>query len=118
MPDHPESIASDSNPADRAEPRWLLPALPIASLRDDAPERRVLCAWLDSWSGVGHVLDAMTAAGHHVELRQSVFGWRAEFYSEAMQQSRSTWAGVGTDPLPWRAVQVGAPDVLKRAEVL
>jgi hypothetical protein len=49
----------------------------------------------------------MTAAGHQVELRQSVFGWRAEFYREAMQHSRSTWAGVGTDPLPWRAVQLG-----------
>jgi hypothetical protein len=57
----------------------------------------------------------MTAAGHHVELRQSVFGWRAEFYREAMQHSRSTWAGVGTDVLPWRAVQIGALDVLKRA---
>ena len=74
----------------------------------------MLRSWLDSWSGVGHVLDAMTAAGHHVELRQSVFGWRAEFYREAMQHSRSTWAGVGTDVLPWRAVQIGALDVLKR----
>jgi hypothetical protein len=44
-----------------------------------------------------------------------VFGWPAEFYREAMQHSRSTWAGVGTDPLPWRAVQMGALDVLKRA---
>jgi hypothetical protein len=68
----------------------------------------MLRAWLDTWSGVGHILDAMTAAGHHVELRQSVFGWRAEFHREAMQHSRSTWAGVGTDLLPWRAVQVGA----------
>jgi hypothetical protein len=50
----------------------------------------MLRSWLDSWSGVGHVLDAMTAASHHVELRQSVFGWRAEFHREAMQHSRST----------------------------
>ena len=74
----------------------------------------MLRGWLDSWSGVGHVLDAMTAAGHHVELRQSVFGWRAEFHREALQHSRSTWAGVGTDVLPWRAVQIGTLDVLKR----
>jgi hypothetical protein len=39
---------------------------------------------------------------------------RAEFHREAMQHSRSTWAGVGTDVLPWRAVQIGALDVLKR----
>jgi hypothetical protein len=75
----------------------------------------MLRSWLDSWSGVGHILDAMTAAGHHVELRQSVFGWRAEFYRESNQHTLATWAGVGTDPLPWRAVQMGALDVLKRA---
>jgi ABC-type uncharacterized transport system substrate-binding protein len=86
-----------------------------ALLPPDVREGHMLRGWLDSWSGVARVLDAMTAAGHHVELRQSVFGWRAEFYREAMQHSRSTWAGVGTDPLPWRAVQMGALDVLKRA---
>jgi hypothetical protein len=75
----------------------------------------MLRGWLDTWSGVGHVLDAMTASGYHVELRQSVFGWRAEFHREAMQPSRSTWAGVRTDPLFWRAVQMGALDVLNRA---
>ncbi|MGH7332710.1 MAG: hypothetical protein ACREKS_08190 [Candidatus Rokuibacteriota bacterium] len=54
------------------------------------------------------MLDAMTAAGYHAELRQSVFGWRAEFHRRAMQHSRSMWAGVGTDWLPGRAVQIGA----------
>jgi hypothetical protein len=39
---------------------------------------------------------------------------RAEYYRESNQHSRSTWAGVGPDPLPWRAVQMGALDVLKR----
>jgi hypothetical protein len=75
----------------------------------------MLRGWLDRWSGVGHVTDAMTAAGYHVELRQSVFGWRAEFHREAMQHSLATWAGVGTDVLPWRAMQIGALDVLTRA---
>jgi hypothetical protein len=93
----------------------LATALVGALLAPDAPEGHMLRGWLDTWPGVGHVLDAMTAAGYHVELRQSVFGWRAEFYCDAMQHSRATWAGVGTDPLPWRAVQMGALDVLKRA---
>jgi hypothetical protein len=31
-----------------------------------------------------------------------------------MQHSRSTWAGVGTDTLPWRAAHMGALDALKR----
>jgi hypothetical protein len=57
----------------------------------------------------------MAAAGHHVELRQSVFGWRAEFHREALRHSLATWAGVGTDVLPCRAMQIGALDVLKRA---
>jgi putative tryptophan/tyrosine transport system substrate-binding protein len=59
-----------------------LTALVGALLPPDVPEGHMLRSWLDSWSGVGHVLDAMTAAGHHVELRQSVFGWRAEFHRE------------------------------------
>jgi hypothetical protein len=87
----------------------LATALVGALLPPDVPEGHMLRSWLDSWSGVGHVLDAMTAAGHHVELRQWVFGWRAEFYREAMQHSRATWAGVGTDPLPWRAIQMWKP---------
>jgi hypothetical protein len=66
------------------------PILVGALLPPDVPEGHMLRSWLDSWSGVGHVLDAMTAASHHVELRQSVFGWRAEFHREAMQHSRST----------------------------
>jgi hypothetical protein len=104
-----------SSPDALASHTLLTTALVGALLPPDVPGGYMLRSWMDSWSGVGHVLDAMTASGHHVELRQSVFGWRAEFYREAMQHSRSTWAGVGTDPLPWRAVQMGALDVLKRA---
>jgi hypothetical protein len=60
------------------------------------------------------VIDAMTDHGYNVRLSQSPSGG-AEFYREATQHSRSTWAGGGTDMLPWRAVQIGALDVLKRA---
>jgi hypothetical protein len=70
----------DSSPAaDRDAPRWLLPALPIASLRDNVPERCMLSAWLDSWSGAREVIDAMTDHGYDVQLSQSPFGWWAEF---------------------------------------
>ena len=71
----------------------LTTALVGALLPSDVPEGHMLRSWLDTWAGVGHVLDAMTAAGHYVvELRQSVFGWRAQFHREAMQHSRSTYA--------------------------
>jgi hypothetical protein len=68
----------------------LTTALVVALLPPDVPEGHFLRSWLDTWSGVGHVLDAMTTAGYHVEVRQSVFGWRAEFYREAMHHSRAT----------------------------
>jgi hypothetical protein len=39
MPNHPEPKPTNTN---RDAPCWLLPALAIASLRDDVPERRML----------------------------------------------------------------------------
>ena len=46
----------------------LTTALVGALLPPAGPEGHMLRSWLDSWSGVGRVLDAMTAAGHHVEV--------------------------------------------------
>ena len=43
------------------------------------PEGQMVRAWLDSWSGVGHVVDAMHEAGYNVSLFQSPFTWWAEF---------------------------------------
>jgi hypothetical protein len=41
-------------------------ALVGALLPPDVPEGHILRSWLDSWSDVGHVLDAMTAAGSEI----------------------------------------------------
>jgi hypothetical protein len=38
----------------------LTTTLVVALLPPDVPEGHMLRAWLDTWSGVGHVLDAMT----------------------------------------------------------
>ena len=78
----------------------LTTALVGALLPPDVPEGHMLRGWLDSWSGVGHVLDAMTAAGHHVELRQSVFGWRAEFYRESNAAPLADVGRCGDGPAP------------------
>jgi hypothetical protein len=44
MPDQPEPTATDSNTrTDRDAPRWLLPSLAIASLRDDVPAQSAGC---------------------------------------------------------------------------
>ena len=53
-------------------------------LKELVPEGQMVRAWLDSWSGIGHVVDAMHAIGYNV------------------------------DPLPWRAVQRAALETLRQ----
>jgi hypothetical protein len=107
----------DSSPAtDRDSAGWLPPALAIASLRDDVPERRMLCAWLDSWTGARAVIDAMTDRGYNVRLSQSPFGWWAEF-CRAQVSPLPKWIGRGHDTTtPGRAVRFAALNTLRRAE--
>jgi hypothetical protein len=95
--------------------RWLLPTLAIASLRDDVPERRMLCAWLDSWSGAREVIDAVTDQGYNVRLSQSPFGWWAEFCRSRVS-ALPNWIGQGHDAAePGRVVRYAALDTLRRA---
>jgi hypothetical protein len=116
MPDQPEPIAPDSCAIDRDAPRWLLPALAIASLRDDVPERRMLCAWLDSWSGASEVITAMTDYGYNVRLSQSPFGWRAEFCRSHVSPLWR-WIGRGHDTTTTgRGIRFATLDTLSRSE--
>jgi hypothetical protein len=110
---HPEPKPTNTS---RDAPRWLLPALAIASLHDDVPERRMLSAWLDSWCGAREVIDAMTDRGYNVRLSQSPFGWWAEF-CRAQVSPLPKWIGRGHDTTtPGRAVRFAALDTLRRAE--
>jgi hypothetical protein len=52
-----------------------LPALVGALLPQEVPEGQRIRAWLDSWAGVGHVVDAMHAKGYNVRLTPSLFHW-------------------------------------------
>jgi hypothetical protein len=99
MPNDPEPEVTNTCATDRDVPRWLLPTLAIASLRDDVPERRMLCAWLDSWSGVREVIDAMNGHGYNVRLSQSPFGWWAEFCRSRVS-TLPKWLGQGHDAEP------------------
>jgi hypothetical protein len=54
-------------------------ALVGALLPADVPEGQTVRAWLDSWAGVGHVVEAVHAAGYNLRLVRSPFVWRAEF---------------------------------------
>jgi EcoEI R protein C-terminal len=88
MPDQPEPTAPDSsNATDR-----------------DVSERRMLAAWLDSWSSAREVIDAMTDHGYNVRLSQSPFGWWAEFcWSQVSTLPKCTYGEPQTDAEARRA---------------
>jgi hypothetical protein len=73
----------------------------------------VVRAWLDSWSGVGHVVDAIHAAGYNVRLLQSPFCWWAEFCRDEVTPV-ARWTGQAHDVAPWRALQRSALETLRQ----
>jgi hypothetical protein len=87
-------------------------ALVGALLAKDVPEGHIVRAWLDSWAGVGHVVETMHGAGCNVRLSQSPFVWWAEFCRDEVNPL-SGWLGRGSDATPWRVVQRAALDALK-----
>jgi hypothetical protein len=98
---------------DPLRPTELAAALVTAQLPPEAPEGHVLRAWLDTWSGVGQVLGAMTELEYHVRMNQSPFGWWAEF-CRAEVNPAPRWIGRAHDAAPWRAVQRAALETLRR----
>lgn len=71
------------------------------------PEGGMVRAWLDFWSGVGYVVDAMHAQGYDARLCQSPFGWRVEF-CRTQVNTLPKWVGTASAAAPWRAVQRAA----------
>jgi hypothetical protein len=72
-------------------------------------------AWLNGWAGIGHVATGMERQGYDLALASYAGeGWRATFYVLGREHAptASTESAWGT---PWRAVQVAAPDTLRRA---
>ncbi len=64
-----------------------------------------LHAWLDSWTGLGHVVVGMEHQGYALSLGKiHGDGWRASFYADAMTSA----TGFATAPTPWQAVQRAA----------
>jgi hypothetical protein len=63
--------------------RLLVSALGFVGLRDAPADPTLdrLHTWLDSWSGIGHVVAGMARQGYDVELRRyDAQGWRAMFF--------------------------------------
>jgi hypothetical protein len=58
------------------------------------PELRLLHGWLDTWSGIGHVVAGMARQAYDLELRRSDGrGWRALFFAEGFEPSLTSYAG-------------------------
>jgi len=93
----------------------LTTALVGALLPKDVPEGQMVRAWLDSWAGLGHVVDAMHDAGYNVSLFQSPFTWWAEFIRDEVTPIAKR-TGRNHDALPWRAVQRAALETLRQEQ--
>jgi hypothetical protein len=44
--------------------------------------------WLDSWAGVGHVVESMHDLGYDARITQSPFVWSAEFCRDEVNPCR------------------------------
>ena len=72
---------------------------------------RPLHAWLDTWSGVGHVVTGMERIGYRVSLTRLDDHWRARFSTHPMISDD----GYGVAATPWGAGQRAAWAVVRRA---
>jgi hypothetical protein len=101
-----------------SRPQLLRTALGFLSLELRAPELQLLHRWLDTWSGIGHIVTGMARHGYDLELRRyDGQGWRATFYPEGFEHSRTAYSGSALAPTPWEATQRAASETLRRREV-
>jgi hypothetical protein len=84
------------------------------TLEPRGPEQWLLHrTWLDSWSGIGHVVAGMARQGHRLHLTNiDAETGRATFSGYAMIAAE----GFGADRTAWGAVQRAAWEALKKIE--
>jgi hypothetical protein len=98
-----------------ARGRRLRAALAAVLVKADAPELRLMHEWLDTWSGIGLVVDGMVRQGWDLQLTPYAGrDWRANFFTTGI--AHSIVGGTGWEPTPWRAVQRAAWEALRHAE--
>jgi hypothetical protein len=96
--------------SDAAQRRPLLvAALGFLQLAPQTSALRALHAWLDTWRGVGLIVDGMRRQGYRVSLRE-IDAWVASFRHDPMVSD----AGFASAPTPWAAVQQAAWVVMRR----
>src|SRR5262245_50623404 len=105
----------DNNLAQRRS--LLTTALVGALLPKDVAEGQMVRAWLDSWSGVGHVVTGMARQGYELQLtRYGNDGWRATFFTAGREHSLTRETASAWEQTPWRAVHKAALGALGRSE--
>src|SRR3989449_11272694 len=73
--------------------------------------------WLNTGSGIGHVVAGMARQGYDLELRRyDGQGWRAMFFPSGFEHSLTSHAGSAWAASPWAAVQRAAHDALDKLE--
>jgi len=95
--------------------RLLVAALGFAGLPRPSYDLALyaLRSWLDSWSGIGHVVVGMARQGYDLQLtRYDEKGWRATFYTTGMEHSITSATASAWDRTPWHAVQGAAREAL------
>jgi hypothetical protein len=72
----------------------------------------MLHRWLDSWRGLGLIVEAMERRGWDVSLTRYAEGWRATFL--ARDHTTRPWVGqvLSFHETPWLAVQHAAWEAL------
>ena len=92
----------------------LTAALGFLRLQPRTSALSALHAWLDSWSGIGHVVVGMDRQGYRVSLKKYGNGdgsWVAQFNRDVATSAD----GFGSGPTPWAAVQAAAWVAVKGA---
>jgi len=93
----------------------LRAAFGFAQLEPRALELRLLHRWLDSWRGIGDIVNGMHRAGWDLQLTEYGDGyWHATFYVTG--QAHSIVGGSAWEATPWRAVQRAAWAALDKEE--
>jgi hypothetical protein len=84
------------SPAERRSRLYIaLEALRPKDGTPASPAVAKLAAWMNTWKGLGAVVDGMTAQGFDVELQQYPHGWWAKFYLTSAVPSLYTADGGG-----------------------
>ena len=100
---------------DKTTPSLLTTALVGALLPKDVPEGQMVRSWLDSWAGVGQVVNAMRALDYDLRLEHTPFCWWAEFCRSQIAPL-PRWYGRNHDATPWRAVRRAALETLRETQ--